>query len=115
MIIENEYGKIDISSDVLAGIVSIAAGNCYGVRGMAHRNKSDGIVQLLKRESYRKGINIEIADGLVNIELHIVVRHGINIAVIGVSIISNVRYNVEEMAGVTVGRVDVFVDSITAD
>ena len=70
----------------------------------------------MKRDSSRKGIKIDVVDnGVVNIELHIVVRHGVNIAAAGDSIISEVRYNVEEMTGIKVGNVDVFVDSLMTD
>ena len=113
MLIENEYGTIDITDNVIADIV---ANHCYGVHGMAGKNKFDGFVQLLKRDPSHKGIKIEVVEnGVVNIELHIVVRHGINIAAAGDSIISEVRYNIEELTGVKVGRVDVFVDSLMTD
>ena len=66
--------------------------------------------------SNRKGIKIDVTeDNVVNIELHIVVRHGVNIAAAGDSIISEVRYNVEEMTGMKVGKVNVFVDSLMTD
>lgn len=113
MLIENEYGTIDITNDVIADIV---ANHCYGVHGMASKSKFDGLFQLLKRDQSHKGIKIDVTDdGIVNIELHIVVRHGINIAAAGDSIISEVRYNVEAMTGMTVGNVDVFVDSLMTD
>ena len=115
MKLQNERGFIDISADVIEGIVSVAANNCIFVKGMAHRNKADGFVQLLKRESYRKGIRVEHLENSVNIELHIVVKHGINIAAAGNSIISEIQYNVEHLTGIPVGRVDICVDSIMAD
>ncbi len=115
MLIENEYGTIDISNEALSGIVSIAANNCFGVHGMARKNMGESIAELLKLDARHKGISIEIKDDLVNITLRIIVRHGINIAAIGDSIINEVTYYVENTAGVKVGRVDVFVDSIMPD
>ncbi len=113
MLIENEYGTIEITNDAIADIV---ASRCYGVHGMANPSKLFGLVQLLKRDSNRKGIKIEVTeDNVVNAELHIVVRHGVNIAAAGDSLISEVRYNVEEMTGMKVGKVDVFVDSLMTD
>ncbi len=115
MLIENEYGTIDISNEALSSIVSIAANNCFGVHSMSRKNMGESIAELLKIDARRKGITIDIKDDLVNITLRIVVRHGINIAAIGDSIIKEVKYNVEHTAGVKVGRVDVFVDSIMPD
>jgi len=115
LLIKNEYGTIDISNEALSNIVSMAANNCMGVYSMARKNMGESIAELLKLDARHKGISIEIKEGIVNITLRIIVRHGINISAIGESIISEVKYNVEQMAGVKVGRVDVFVDSIMAD
>lgn len=115
MVIRNENGYIDITNDAIAGIVSLSINECYGVRAMANRNMSESFVQLFKRDSSRKGINLEFREGVVNIDLHIVVRHGVNMAAVGDSIIERVKYDVERMAGITVGRINVFVDSIMTD
>ena len=115
MKIQTEYGFIDVSGDVIAGIVSVCANNCFGVCGMAHRYKTDGLLKLLKGDSNKKGVNIELEEDHVDIELHIVVKHGINIAAVGESIISEIRYNVELLTGIRVGTVDIFVDSIMVD
>jgi len=115
MRIQTEYGFIDVSGDVIAGIVSVCANNCYGVCGMAHRSKTDGLVKLLKGDSYQKGVVIDLQEDCVNIDLHIVVKHGVNIAAAGESIISEIRYNVELLTGVRVGVVDIYVDSIMID
>ena len=115
MKIQTEHGFIDVSGDVVAGIVSVCANNCFGVCGMAHRSKTDGLVKLLKGDSYKKGVDIELFEDRVDIDLHIVVKHGVNIAAVGESIISEIRYNVERLAGIKVGTVDIFVDSIMID
>jgi uncharacterized alkaline shock family protein YloU len=113
MLIKNEYGTIDILDDVFADIVS---NHIYGVHGMTSKNRFEELVKLLKRDSTHKGVKLEILeDDTVNIELHIVVRHGVNIAAAGESVMSEVRYNIEEMTGAKVGRVDVYVDAIMTD
>ena len=115
MLFENEYGTIEISNEALSSIVSIAANNCFGVRSMARKNMGESIAELLRLDSRKKGITIDVKDDAVNIMLRIIIRHGVNISAIGNSIIKEVKYNVERMAGVKVGRVDVFVDSIMPD
>ena len=113
MLIENEYGTINITDEVITGIV---ANHGYGVHGMAGKNKLGELVQLFKKDSSHKGIKIEVVENaLVNIELHIVVRYGVNITAAAESITDEVRYHVEELTGMKVGKVDVFVDSIMAD
>ena len=55
---QNELGENRISADVYTAITASAATNCYGVKGMAVRSKTDGLVHLLKRESMAKGVKV---------------------------------------------------------
>ena len=113
MKLENELGEIRISSDVFTTITGSAATNCYGVKGMAVRSTTDGLVHLLKRESMSKGVKVYYnADGTVSIELHIIVENGVNLMAVCRSIMSEVRYVVSKTTGVEVASVDVCVDSM---
>ena len=49
--IENDLGMICITSEVFTNIAGEAATNCFGVKGMAARSKTDGLVHLLRHES----------------------------------------------------------------
>lgn len=72
MKLQTEKGEITISSDVFTNITGAAATNCYGVKGMAMRSKTDGLVHLLRRESMGKGVKVTYnEDSSVSIELHI--------------------------------------------
>ena len=51
MKVQTEKGVITVSSDVFTNITGAAATNCYGVKGMAIRSATDGLVHLLRRES----------------------------------------------------------------
>ena len=110
-------GEITILSDVITTLAGAAATNCFGVKGMAKRSMTDGLVHLLKREAMGKGVLVTYgpADGEISIELHIVVDYGVNIAVITQSIIDEVRYKVEHATGAKIKSVDVFVDSMMVD
>ena len=84
MKLQNELGEIRISADVFTAITGSAATNCYGVKGMAVRSKTDGLVHLLKRESMSKGVKVYYnEDGTVSIELHIIVENGVNLMAVG--------------------------------
>ena len=113
MKLENDLGEIRISSDVFTAITGSAATNCYGVKGMAVRSKTDGLVHLLRRESMSKGVKVIYNDdGSVSIELHIIVDNGVNLMAVSRSIMSEVRYNVSRITGVVVKSVDVYIDSM---
>jgi len=115
MIINNEKGSIEITNEVFTVIAGDAASSCFGVRGMAYKNVKDGIVSLLKRENMSKGVSVKFDGEKVNIDVHIIVEHGVNITAICESIISEVRYNVERITRVKVGVVNVNVDSVMAE
>lgn len=113
MKLQTEKGLVTISSDVFSNITGAAATNCYGVKGMAVRSTTDGLVHLLRRESMSKGVKVTYHDdGTVSLELHIIVDNGVNLKAVSRSIMSEVRYNVSRYTGVTVRTVDVYIDSM---
>ena len=113
MKLQTEKGEIRISSDVFSNITGAAATNCYGVKGMAVRSTTDGLVHLLRRESMAKGVKITYHDdNSISIELHIIVENGVNLPAVCRSIMSEVKYVVSRTTGVEVRNVDVYIDSM---
>ena len=112
--INSEHGDITISNAVFTTITGAAATNCFGVKGMAYRSMTDGLVHLLRREAMNKGVHItQHDDKEISIELHIIVEHGVNISAVCRAIIGQVRYLVTENTGAVVRDVNVCVDSMT--
>lgn len=110
----SEQGEISVSSAVFSNITGMAATNCFGVKGMAYRSMTDGIVHLLRPEAMSKGVKVIYnEDNTVSIELHIIVENGVNIATVCRSIMGEVKYVVSKNTGVEVRSVNVCVDSIT--
>lgn len=113
--IYTEKGEITVSTNVITQIAGAAAMNCFGVKGMAIRSMTDGLVHLLRRESMGKGVLIHYNDDqTLSIDLHIIVEHGVNITALSDSIINEVRYVVGKITGAEIAAVHVFVDSIVA-
>lgn len=110
----SELGDVTVSSAVFSNITGIAATNCFGVKGMAYRSMTDGLVHLLRREAMSKGVKITYnEDDSISIELHIIVENGVNLTAVCRSIMSEVRYMVNKNTGVSVCDVNVCVDSMT--
>ena len=108
-----DRGEIVILSDVITTLAGAAATNCFGVKGMAKRSMSDGLVHLLKREAMGKGVLVTYGPGEeIAIELHIVVDYGVNLATLTSSIIDEVRYKVESAIERKIKSVSVFVDAM---
>ncbi len=113
--IKTSLGVISIVPEVLMTLVGDTATSCFGVKGMAMRSVTDGLVHLLKPEAMGKGVHIAYGEDYILIDLHIVVDQGVNIPVLCRSIISEVKYKITEATGIDVRSVDVYVDSISLD
>ena len=110
---DNEQGSVNISTSVYVDIAGVAASNCFGVKGMAARSVTDGVYHLLRKESMGKGVRVTIhEDDTISIDLHIMVDHGVNLNAVGQSIISEVRYVVQNCTGTQVRAVNVYIDSM---
>ena len=110
-----ELGEVSINNSVIAEIAGAVATNCYGVVGMAWRNKKDGIVNLLLPDTITKGINVSVQESGITIEMHIIVEYGININTICKSIVNRVRYTIENSIGLQVNQVNVRVEGVRVD
>ncbi len=108
-------GEVFISNSVIAEIAGAVAGKCYGVVGMASRNKKDGIVNLLMSDSVTRGINVNVEEDGIRVDMHIIVEYGININSICKSIVNRVRYTLESTVGLKVNRVNVKVEGVRVD
>ena len=109
----NEKGSVNISTSVYTDIAGAAATNCMGVKGMVARSMKDGVYHLLRKESMSKGVKVYFhEDQSISIDLHIMVDAGVNLATVGKSIISEVRYVVEKSTGTEVRAVNVYIDSM---
>mgnify|MGYP004611044751 CR=1 FL=1 len=114
LISSSERGSVSIDAAVFTRIAGLAATNCFGVKGMAVRSMTDGLVHLLRKEALSKGVLVTPhSDGSVTIDLHIILDQGVNLNALGASIISEVKYVVTTQTGVAVRAVNVFVDSVS--
>lgn len=104
-------GNVIIDSEVIARIAGYAATMSYGVVGMAYRSKTDSVASLLKKENITKGIKVQVStDNIISVDIHVIIEYGVNINVIGKSIMQNVKYQISHMTGLDVGQVNVCVE-----
>ena len=110
--LDNEMGKILVDEDVLAKYAGSAAVECAGVVGMASVNMKDGIVKLLKKDSIRHGVYVNVKDNKLYIELRIIVAYGVSIMTVAENLVESVKYKVEEFTGMEVGKIIVRVEDV---
>ena len=114
--IKTDFGSVTIDSEVIARVAGLAAMECYGVVGMASINVKDGFVQLLLGDSLTKGIKVTTQeDNQVVLEFHIIVEYGTKISAIADNLMSTVKYKVEDMLGLEVANVDIYVEGVRVD
>ena len=109
---QTELGAVTVDDSVVTRVAGYAALDCYGIVGMASTRSTDGIVQLMGRENLGRGVKVRANGEKVDIDLFIIVEYGISISAVAASIIETVKYKVERLAGIPVGRVNVCVEDI---
>ena len=111
--INNDLGHVSISDDVIASVAGGTAVSCYGIIGMASKNQvKDGIIEILGKENYSKGIIVKKDDGKLVIDLYIIVMYGTKISEIANNVQSSVKYQIEKTLGVKVDEVNIFIQGI---
>lgn len=110
--VNTELGDIQINEEVLAKYAGSATVECFGVVGMASINVKDGIVRLLKRDNISRGVNVEMDEDAIEIGLHIIVAYGVSIAAVAQNLIENVKYKVEDMTGIKVKKIRIYVEGV---
>jgi uncharacterized alkaline shock family protein YloU len=108
-----DYGTIVINKEVIAKYAGSVAVESIGIVGMASVSVRDGLVRLLRRDSLTKGIHIETtAGGKLTINFHVIVAYGVNILSVSDNLMDNVKYIIENVTGLTVDKINVFVEGV---
>ena len=111
--VANDLGTITVSEDLIATIAGYAAVENYGIVGMCARSAGDAIVELFGRENLQKGVLVEkVSDTQVDVSLHVVLQYGVSLPAVSQNTKQNVRYRIEDLTGVSVRCVNIFVESI---
>ena len=105
-------GEITINTDVIATYAGSVAVECFGIVGMAAVNMKDGLVKLLRRDSLKHGINVTVNENKISLEFHVIVSYGVSIQAVADNLISNVKYKVEEFTGMSVDKINIFVEGV---
>ena len=110
--IDTPNGKIIIDNDVIATYAGSVAVECFGIVGMAAVNMKDGLVILLKKESLKHGINVELNDNKISLDFHVIVAYGVSIRAVSDNLIANVKYKVEAFTGIEVESINIMVEGV---
>ena len=108
-----DLGIITIDPEVIAKYAGSVAVECFGIVGMAAVSMKDGLVKLFKKESLTKGIQVGISDeNKITLNFHVVVAYGVSISAVTDNLISNVKYKVEEFTGMSVDKINIYIEGV---
>ena len=105
----NEIGKTTVSSEVLNKIARLTTLSVKGVSRMS--SCRDGLAHLLTSEEC-KGVKVQVKDGLVFVEIYVILISDMNVRDISRDIQARVSRAIAEMIGLDVGGVNVHIMDI---
>ncbi len=105
-------GSLRVSNDVIADLAGYAALECYGVVGMADIDEEQSVVRLLPIYRLRKGIEVSLEDGLIVVDLHVILEHGVNMASVAQNLESTVKFILNQIAEISQAEVRVHVEGL---
>lgn len=109
----NEYGKIDITNDVIAQVVGEATIECYGIVGMASRHQiRDGLTDILRKENYSRGVIVRNIGEETHIDMYVIIGYGTKISEVAYQVQSKVKYTLKKSVGMAVESVNIFVQGV---
>ncbi|MEF2248468.1 MULTISPECIES: Asp23/Gls24 family envelope stress response protein [unclassified Paenibacillus] len=111
--LKSELGAIYVSEECVAVIAGSAAMECYGLVGMASRKQlKDGLAELLGRDNWSRGVVVRKENEELHIDLYIIVSYGTKISEVAHNIQSKVRYVLNDVAGLQVDQIHIFVQDV---
>jgi uncharacterized alkaline shock family protein YloU len=108
LIATTERGRIAIAPDAVAQIVGAAAAESYGVVALAGRGRLSRLVPW----GIKKGVDVDLRDGGLVVELRVVVEHGVRLAEVAETVRSRVHYELERMVGLPIASLEVHIDGV---
>lgn len=105
-------GTLKVSNDCISDLAGYAALECYGIVGMAVTDAQDGIIRLLPVNRLRRGIDVEVVDGTVVVDLHVVVEQGVNMASVSQNLSDNVKFLLKRIAEIENCKVCVHIEGM---
>lgn len=107
----DESGEIKVADEVVAIIAGLAATEVEGVSSMAG-NITNEIVSRLGMKNLSKGIQIEIADNEVVVDVALNIAYGYSIPEVSIKVQEKVKSAIETMTGLSVATINVRIASV---
>ncbi len=116
--LQNHMGKIVISPDYFSELIGNTVTKCFGVISMNVSGVRETIMAAVPpagkavKKKYDRGVRVRFSKDKLIIDLHISLMYGVNMNAVVRSIINKVGYTVEQSTGISVEKINVYIDSI---
>jgi uncharacterized alkaline shock family protein YloU len=107
-----KQGRIEVSPHAIAAIAGDAVLRCYGVVGVANKNLIDGLADLLQPDRWVRGVEVQVRNGQVVVDLYVIVQYGTRISEVAQGVMSNVKYALEQALGMPIAAVNVHIQGL---
>lgn len=104
-------GEVRIADSVVANIAVLAAKETEGIFDTAG-NAANEIMTLVGVKSALRGVKIEIVDGVVGVELALIMQYGYNIPTTCKKVQDKVKNAIENMTGLEVADVNIRISGM---
>ncbi len=115
VILQNHVGKITISPEYFTELIGNTVTKCFGVVSMNVSGVRETLLAAIMpkdKQPSAYGVKVRFVKDKLLIDLHISLMYGVNMNAVVRSIINKVGYTVEQSTGISVEKVNVYVDSI---
>lgn len=109
--IDETYGSIRISDDVIASTSAMAAINVDGVAEMSG-GITESISSIIGKTNLTKGIKVNTNDDNVIIDIYIAVKYGFKIPEVAWNVQEKVKKEVEDTAGIKINAINIHVQGV---
>jgi uncharacterized alkaline shock family protein YloU len=104
----DEHGRIAVTRNAVVEIVGRATAESYGVVGLAGTGRMSRVFPW----GIRKGVDVRRGDDGLEIEIRVVVEHGLKLAEVSDAVRERVSYELERMIGLPVASLEVRIERV---
>ena len=108
---DGSLGSIRIADEVVGIIAGLAATEIDGIAGMSG-GLVGGIAEMLGKKNFAKGGKVEVGEREAAVDLYIIVKYGVRIPDVALSVQENVKQAIESMTGLSVVEVNIHVQGV---
>ncbi len=108
---DDKLGAVQIADDVVAMIASLAATEVDGVSALVG-NITNELMSKVGMKKLTKGVKVEVLEGVVSLELAIMIEYGHNIPQTCQNVQKKVKNAIENMTGLTVSDVNIRIAGV---